>query len=233
MRTCQDFVSDLIAIARDERISAETEEAVLEHVESCSGCSRRLAIERQLTQQLAALKETDQHRACVPDHLESALLMEFRKATHPVQGQKRLRARQIAVVAALTAAVLLLAATGRLLIRHAPSLPAKPMAVAPVLSAPYQQKESVSQRKLSRASAASRTRAHRVQRANEEPLDFFVLPYAPSLEPHEKAEIYRVRVPRATLSSFGVLPDGRLDESMEADLVVGSDGVARAIRFIR
>jgi hypothetical protein len=75
--------------------------------------------------------------------------------------------------------------------------------------------------------------AHPVQQASQEKSGFFVFPYAPALEPHENAEIYRVRVPRATLAEFGLPSGSRLDESIQADLVIGSDGVTRAIRFIR
>lgn len=43
----------------------------------------------------------------------------------------------------------------------------------------------------------------------------------------------RVRVPRTTLASFGLPVDvNRLQQPVKADLVLGEDGMARAIRFI-
>lgn len=46
--------------------------------------------------------------------------------------------------------------------------------------------------------------------------------------------IVRVKVPRATMASFGipVSPDS-FDQRVEADLLVSGDGAPRAIRFVR
>lgn len=48
------------------------------------------------------------------------------------------------------------------------------------------------------------------------------------------AYIVRVRVPKATMASFGipVSPDS-FDQRVEADLLVSGDGAPRAIRFVR
>lgn len=48
------------------------------------------------------------------------------------------------------------------------------------------------------------------------------------------AYIVRVRVPRATMASYGIpVNPESLDQRVEADLLVGGDGAARAIRFVR
>jgi hypothetical protein len=47
------------------------------------------------------------------------------------------------------------------------------------------------------------------------------------------AYIVRVRVPRATMASFGLPVNTEApDQRIEADLLVGTDGAARAIRFV-
>jgi hypothetical protein len=68
----------------------------------------------------------------------------------------------------------------------------------------------------------------------EEATDFFPLAY--SNVPAPGGYLVRMQVPRATLDSFGVaefgLPDDR-SETVAADVVVGGDGLARAVRFVR
>jgi hypothetical protein len=44
----------------------------------------------------------------------------------------------------------------------------------------------------------------------------------------------RVQVPRATMASFGLpVNQDLLDQRVDADVLLGSDGNARAIRFVR
>ncbi len=62
---------------------------------------------------------------------------------------------------------------------------------------------------------------------------FVVLPYAESGVPMEEAVIVRVNLRPSELGSLGVpvaLAHG--DLSIRADLLVGQDGIARAIRFV-
>jgi hypothetical protein len=51
---------------------------------------------------------------------------------------------------------------------------------------------------------------------------------APGLSPSSSYSVVRVRIP---LSAFAVVPGTQQDASIEADLLVGEDGLARAIRF--
>jgi len=64
--------------------------------------------------------------------------------------------------------------------------------------------------------------------------DFYVIPYSEPLRPDERADVFRVEMPRANMAIFGLpLPGGRLDSRIKADVVTGEDGVARAVRFVR
>ncbi len=46
--------------------------------------------------------------------------------------------------------------------------------------------------------------------------------------------VLRVRVPRAMMANFGLpVTEERLGQRVEADVLVGNDGAARAIRFVR
>jgi hypothetical protein len=57
---------------------------------------------------------------------------------------------------------------------------------------------------------------------------FQPLPSSPSLSPSASYSVVRVRIP---LSAFAVVPGTEQGGSIEADLLVGEDGLARAIRF--
>jgi hypothetical protein len=68
----------------------------------------------------------------------------------------------------------------------------------------------------------------------EETTDFFPLAY--SNVPAPGGYVVRMQVPRATLDSFGVTgfaPAGDPSSTVAADVLVGGDGLARAVRFVR
>src|SRR5262245_19073281 len=68
----------------------------------------------------------------------------------------------------------------------------------------------------------------------EEATDFFPLAY--SSVPAPGGYLVRMHVPRATPDSFGVVGFASSDdrsETVAADVVVGGDGLARAVRFFR
>ncbi|HEY6403913.1 MAG TPA: hypothetical protein VI479_21000 [Blastocatellia bacterium] len=64
--------------------------------------------------------------------------------------------------------------------------------------------------------------------------DFLPLAYDDDQNPMERGQVIRVHVPRSALITFG-LPVNieRADTPVKADLLVGEDGMARAIRFVR
>jgi len=64
--------------------------------------------------------------------------------------------------------------------------------------------------------------------------DFLPLPIGYSLPMTEGGQVMRVQLPRTALSSFGLPVDfNRASEFIKADVVIGNDGIARAIRFVR
>jgi hypothetical protein len=57
---------------------------------------------------------------------------------------------------------------------------------------------------------------------------------APAATPLEGGQLVRVRLPRAALASLGLpLNVERDNEPVKADVLIGNDGLARAIRFVR
>jgi len=65
------------------------------------------------------------------------------------------------------------------------------------------------------------------------PPGFVALPYAQSGVPLEEAVIVRVEVHPAELTMLGMpVPSAHVSGRISADLLVGQDGVARAVRFV-
>jgi hypothetical protein len=64
--------------------------------------------------------------------------------------------------------------------------------------------------------------------------DFIPLVQGESLSRMDGGQVVRVEMPRSALLAYG-LPVNmeRRDERIKADLVIGNDGLARAIRFVR
>ena len=83
----------------------------------------------------------------------------------------------------------------------------------------------------SRRDHAAYRRARAVER--EITTDFLPLTYVADAA-QESGQVVRVRIPRAALASFG-LPVNveRVNELIKADIVIGEDGLARAIRFVQ
>ena len=74
--------------------------------------------------------------------------------------------------------------------------------------------------------------------ANAEPAevatDFVPVGYGSALDLQEGGQLVRVELPRLALASFGLPVNmDRVDERVKADVLVGPDGFARAIRFVK
>jgi hypothetical protein len=71
--------------------------------------------------------------------------------------------------------------------------------------------------------------------ANEEiTTDFLPLSYSSSLSQFDGGQVVRVELPRSALQSFGLPVNAEsASERVKADVLLGHDGVARAIRFVR
>ena len=53
-------------------------------------------------------------------------------------------------------------------------------------------------------------------------------------DPLERGRLVRVKLPRSALTTFGLpVNEERFEERIQADVLVGEDGLARAIRFVK
>ena len=64
--------------------------------------------------------------------------------------------------------------------------------------------------------------------------EFFPINNSFSRDQLDRGQVIRVQLPRSALFTIGMPVDvNRLDESIKADLVMGEDGMARAVRFVQ
>ena len=62
--------------------------------------------------------------------------------------------------------------------------------------------------------------------------EFISVIYDP--EPVDHGRMVRVRLPRSALAAFGLpMNEQRAEETIQADVVLGEDGLARAVRFVK
>jgi len=60
------------------------------------------------------------------------------------------------------------------------------------------------------------------------------MPYAPRFTAEDRGQLVRVRLPRESMRSFGLpVNQDRMVQSVTADVLIGEDGIARAIRFVQ
>jgi hypothetical protein len=62
---------------------------------------------------------------------------------------------------------------------------------------------------------------------------FIPLPNTERMAPNEEMNLVRVQLPRSAMISLGyAVSEDRAEEQIEADVMLGADGVARAVRFL-
>jgi hypothetical protein len=91
--------------------------------------------------------------------------------------------------------------------------------------------ETTSVRTLKGAPRSTRLLAAKAVEVSEVATEFFPLIDTPP--PFERGELMRVIVPAATMRKVGLpVSDNHLDDPVQADILVGQEGLARAIRFV-
>jgi hypothetical protein len=72
------------------------------------------------------------------------------------------------------------------------------------------------------------------EKKGEYATDFIPLSYGGVQKPMESGEVIRMEMPRSALIAFGLPVNvDRADTPVKAELLLGEDGMARAIRFLR
>jgi hypothetical protein len=97
---------------------------------------------------------------------------------------------------------------------------------------------SVAQQSLTVAAQNRRRGAKRVRKTDTAPREiatgFYPLRDAATLPPFEYGTLVRVQLPRSALQVVGLpVNQDRLSERINADVLLGQDGLARAVRFVQ
>jgi hypothetical protein len=253
---CSEFENVVNDLVRAKMIDAASRAAGTAHAENCGRCASRLADERALSAGLRSLAVSDDGNTA-PASVEAALLEAFRaQASNPPARRLQVRSRSWPHWA-LAAAATILIALGLIVYRAIQNEPQKDdKALIKKTTTPKPSVDREEQivndavkpepRRVSRAPRSRRGGRPRIikpliidgmttySKDSEYATDFFPLSYGGDQKPMESGEVIRVQMPRSALIAFG-LPVNveRADVPVKADLLVGEDGLARAIRFVR
>ena len=204
--TCEDF--DLLAVdlARGEQLERAVREESLSHSRECFRCAARLDDEGAVTAALRALAGRTA-TAEAPARVEWSLRRALREPQTGVEGGSGRRAGLFhAVEVALLASAAVLAA----------------VAVVPRGTPP---------RAESRVASPVAAPAPPIAARGEE-ADFVSLSYGEDLRELDSLQVVQVELPRSSLAAFGWPAGDPQGGSVTAELIVGHDGVARAIRLL-
>ena len=212
--SCEDFEDRVVDLARgEERGEAERAEA-LAHAEECLRCAARLDDERAVTSGLRAFAARTAG-AEAPPRVEGALLRALRgqesgeggAAMAPTSASRAVELLLLAAAAAILAAIVVVP----------PRVASFPELTAPVAGSP---------------TTGAGGEAAAVAAADEN-AEFVALSYGEDLHELDSMQVVSVELPRTALTALGwPAADSAQTESVKAEVIVGYDGVARAIRFV-
>jgi hypothetical protein len=246
---CHDFEKVVLSLARGRLIDAATREQSSIHAGLCERCAARLDEERALLARLRAVVE-DVAGEEPPARVETALLDAFRAQTAATASSTIFSATRSAPtrarnwsnwkLAAAAAGILILISMMAVFWRsagsHKPQLEER--AVAPTSPKPAEPPVSNNQIAVGRPKNAPQ-RARRSASVNnpddaEVVTEFFPLREGEDLSALDSLQVVRVELPGSALGEVGLPVDPEaMNEPVKADVVLGQDGLARAIRFVR
>jgi hypothetical protein len=244
---CERFEADLVDFARGAPGSGEAEASVRRHLESCEACAARFERERRLTAGLRTLSAA----AIVPanDVAERRLMMAFAAAREAAPSPDRratfvrwsvwAAAAGIFFFIGAWAAVEWRARTASSQVTAAPAQASIPAATEQ--PKPVERVESPVPAPRPLVTDPPRRQAPRVVRTalqnglleeTDRLAGFIPLPAAGGLPGFDSGMIVRVTLPAASLPAFGLAIAPESTQTVNADLLVGQDGQARAIKLV-
>jgi hypothetical protein len=229
--TCQDLEGAIVEVGRGRDVGRGTTAAVEAHIEHCQACAAKLARERIVSSGLRALA------TATAGELPSPMLeRQLRRAFADRASAVRTRWWIPATAAAAATLALLAWWQGPRTVAPAPPIDEKREARAvipwepPPKPAPPGQMED--RKHVDRITAGDQRRSKPGGKSALGVSGFVALPAAVGLPDFESGVIVRMELPVAALPSYGieVVPDSKVP--VEADLLIGQDGQARAIRLV-
>jgi len=211
--SCEDFEDDVVDLARGEELGDAERAETLAHAEECLRCAARLDDERAVTSGLRAFAARTAG-AEAPPRIEAALLRALRDPQTVERGGATPASPSRAVVLLLLAAAAAILAA---IVVVPPRAGSSPEPAAPTALAPA----TVAGGEAAAVGAAG------------ENADFVALSYGEDLGELDSVQVVRVELPRTALAALGWAgSDSAQTGPVRAEVIVGHDGVARAIRFV-
>lgn len=227
---CKHFDNVLEDLERDTSMPAGARDQALQHAEDCAYCRARLAAARLLSLELRALAKHDEN-LLAPARVEANLLGAFRERTRRRSRMWRSLSWAGAAATVVVAAWLLAEHPWR----SSDSSPGpKIQAVAPAATfhsaSPTPAK---GQNETAEALTPGKTSRPVRHRAVADAAGEFIALSSTSY-PVGDDMVVRVELPRSAPALVGLpIPGGDVSGTVTADVVLGQDGVARAIRFVQ
>ena len=246
---CQSFENVIDDLAREQLIEARLREEALRHSDECSTCAQRLAEERDLTVSLRALA-AEMNSVAAPERVEQFLLAAFaeRSSSPRLMRPNRWNYSYIAAAAVVLIAVGIgVAAWNSLAPSRIPEVTsAVPASATPINSGGDSQVQTAVAQNTSplpqparvnrpaKRNKPSRTVPTAALTETEVATDFMPIGYVSPTSLQDGGSVVRVELPRSTIVSMGFAVNmDRYGERVKADVLLGADGLARAIRFVQ
>jgi hypothetical protein len=245
---CQEFERTIIDFGRDHLVEASAHARALEHAEICAQCAARLNREERMRAGLQAFA-VEEAAINAPERVRAALRAAFDEqaaTASPAVLQWPARRKLLWGIAA--AAMLLLSTiTAALWLREqSAKVNNRPDAVnnhktrqnqpenPPKALAKGERASRIHSAKVVRTSArGGRRRTPSVKERADDAGAFFPLTFVAKSGPTESVQTVRVEISRSMLLSMGLPVNiDRGEGLIKADLIIGEDGVARAVRII-
>jgi hypothetical protein len=242
---CDQFELIVLGLAREQLMDSDARDAGLTHAQSCVRCDGRLASERFLTASARAVV-ADIMTEKAPPRVEAALLAAFQQhampaASHMVR-KRPMKTKQWWFLrpAAAAALILILISTVWLYSNSVNDGNEALTGVGPVdlpgpvVAAIETEDKTGTSLTDEGASVKRRQRVRRKSNQTEVVTQFYSLTGEEGLDSSEVAQVVRVELPASALSAAGISVGPDLaGVPVKAEVALGYDGLARAIRFVR
>lgn len=260
---CQGFENIVNDLARQNLVDAKLLfKQALAHCNDCKACALRFENERVLTFGLAALA-AEMKSLEVPERVEAELMAVWRQRRTLAQRSASQGSWRRLVASAAVAAAVVLIAFGANVLRLLQIESPEQMTIAPLEMAPASPKvlpqmpdPSVEYSASLQPSGPRKTVKFRIAKHRPKPNDssvakantstatiaqavevtteFMPMGYVNAASLQDGGQVVRVELPRHAMARFGLPVNmDRYDERVKADVWVGADGLARAIRFVQ
>jgi len=251
---CREFENHVLDLARDQLLAPTMHEQCLDHTKDCKRCAARLAEERALLAGMRAVVAA-LAREEAPVRVEKALLVAFREQTVSSASAKivsmpvRIRHHSSKKGVAVAAGIILLISVMVIVWRSATSsktpdkehvfVPIDNNKPAPQVTPQLSPDVPTDRERIAVDQPKNQEKRTRPRKSGERPAEtevvtvFFILKEGEDLTALENLSLVRIELPGSAFSEIGIpVVLESANARINADVLLGQDGLARAIRFV-